>query len=142
MSDETHRLERLIGDLLELACLEGGGTAMRRERVSVTALFDRVATRHERELGDRAVRLVARVDPGAEHVTGDPDRLEQAIQNLAANALRHAPDGGEISLAATPGEDTVRLTVCDTGPGIAQEHLPLVFDRFYKVDAARKASGG
>lgn len=143
VTDETHRLERIIGDLLDLARLEGGGgTAMRREPVNVATLFERVAARHERELGDRAIRLVQRVEPGAERVTGDPDRLEQALQNLAANALRHTPDAGEIRLVATAPGDRIRLTVHDTGPGITPDHLPLIFDRFYKGDASRRAAGG
>jgi signal transduction histidine kinase len=101
-----------------------------------------VAARHERELRERGVRLVRHVEPGAEHVTGDSDRLEQALQNLAANALRHTPEGGEIRLASSVVPDGSVLSVRDTGPGIPDEHLPLIFERFYKVDAARKAAGG
>ena len=143
VTEETHRLERIIGDLLDLARLEGGGTTFRRERVDVNAIFTRVATRHERELSERHVRLTSHVDPGAEYVIGDPDRLEQALQNLAANALRHTPEGGEIHLTSSIGPDGApMLIVRDTGPGIPEEHLPLIFERFYKVDAARKAAGG
>ena len=71
--------------------------------------------------------------------------MEQALQNLAANALRHTPDGGRITLTSTaPGTraDLVRLAVHDTGPGIPENHLPLIFERFYKADASRKAAGG
>jgi signal transduction histidine kinase len=142
ITDETHRLERIIGDLLDLARLEGGGGTMRREAVDVASLFDRVASRHERELRERGITLMRDVDPGASRVVGDPDRLEQALQNLAANALRHTPDGGHITLSAAPVEGGVRMRVHDSGSGIAPEHLPLIFDRFYKVDAARKAAGG
>ena len=142
VTDETHRLERIIGDLLDLARLEGGGITLRRERVDVAALFERVAARHERELrGTRRIRLVMRVDPGAAFVTGDPDRLEQALQNLAANALRYTPDG-EIQYAdSAESRDSTRdsglgverhPTVRDNGPGIAPDHLPLIFDRFYQ----------
>ena len=115
---------------------------MRRERVDVKAIFMRVAARHERELQERSVRLVQRVEAGAEVVVGDSDRLEQALQNLAANALRHTPEGGEIILSSSVGPDVSTLTVRDTGPGIPDEHLPLIFERFYKVDAARKAAAG
>jgi signal transduction histidine kinase len=142
VSEETHRLERIVGDLLDLARLEGGGGTMRQERVDVAALFDRVGARHERELRQRNVRLDFRVGPEAEHVIGDPDRLEQALQNLAANALRHTPDGGQITVTASSDPRGVRLAVRDTGPGIPAEHLPLIFERFYKADAARKAAGG
>jgi signal transduction histidine kinase len=151
VTEETHRLERIIGDLLDLARLEGGGGTLRRDDVDVTSLFERVAARHGREMRDRGITLVQHVGDRAAHLPGDPDRLEQAIQNLAANALRHVEPGGTITLEAEivdPGADTsaapgaVRLRVRDTGPGIADEHLALIFDRFYKGDAARKASGG
>jgi signal transduction histidine kinase len=142
VSEETHRLERIVGDLLDLARLEGGGTTIRQERVDIAALFGRVAARHERELTQRNVRLEFHVNAGAENVIGDPDRLEQALQNLAANALRHTPDSGQITLTSSPILDGIRLTVHDTGPGIPAEHLSLIFERFYKADAARKAAGG
>jgi signal transduction histidine kinase len=142
VTEETHRLENIIGDLLDLARLEGGGTTMRRERVDVKAIFGRVAARHEREMQERGVRLVQRIEPGAEFVIGDSDRLEQALQNLAANALRHTPEGGEIILSSAAVTDGSMLSVRDTGMGIPEEHLPLIFERFYKVDAARKAAGG
>jgi signal transduction histidine kinase len=140
--EETHRLERIIGDLLDLARLEGGGGVFRHEAVDVALLFGRVAARHERELVERGVTLRARVEPGAERITADPDRLEQALQNLAANALRHTPAGGEIALTSAVHADGIALSVSDTGPGIAAEHLPLIFDRFYKADASRQAAGG
>lgn len=142
VTEETHRLERIIGDLLDLARLEGGGTTMRRERVRIAMLFERVAARHERELSARGITLERQVDAGAEEVTGDFGRLEQALQNLAANALRHTPEHGRIVLLAQRSGERVRIVVRDTGPGIAPEHLPMIFDRFYKVDASRKASGG
>jgi signal transduction histidine kinase len=142
VTDETHRLEQIIGDLLDLARLEGGGMTLRRERADVEQLFNRVAERHERELTDRRVTLETRVDVAANSIVGDADRLEQALQNLAANALRHAPDGGRISLTAERAGNEVVLTVRDNGPGIPTEHLPHIFDRFYKADASRRAAGG
>jgi two-component system sensor histidine kinase BaeS len=155
ITDETHRLEQIIGDLLDLARLEGGGLTLRRERVDIETLFERVAARHERELKSRRIKLLMRVHPAAAAVRGDPDRLEQALQNLAANALRHTPSDGEIGLTAEPADHHrdsglgardsapgVLITVRDSGPGIASEHLPLIFDRFYKADASRKAAGG
>jgi signal transduction histidine kinase len=142
VGDETARLERLIGDLLDLAKLESGGGAFVVEDVPIADLFDRVAARHERDAAEAGVSIVSRVEPGAESVRGDRGRLEQALQNLAANALRFAPRGSSIELRArsTPGGLTV--TVGDQGPGIPEEHLPHIFDRFYKGDAARTQTGG
>src|SRR6185503_6855690 len=137
VADETERMEHIIGDLLDLARLEGGGGAWKQEPVSVAALFERVLHRHDPVLQAKGITLERRVEPGADRVTGDPNRLEQAIQNLAANAVRHTPDGGTIRLSAEPVEAGVRLSVEDTGTGIPEEHLPRVFDRFYKADVSR-----
>src|SRR6185503_3350672 len=125
--EETRRLERIIGDLLDLARLEGGGDTIRRMEVDVPALFERVAERHGRDLQSRRIELVQHVDTAAESVLGDPDRLEQAIQNLAANALRHTPEGGTITLSAGRAGDAIKLSVQDSGSGIAPEQLPHIF---------------
>jgi two-component system, OmpR family, sensor kinase len=142
VSDETARLERLIGDLLDLAKLEGGGGALVVEDVPLADLFGRVAARHERDAGEAGVSIVGRIEPGAERVRGDRGRLEQAVQNLAANALRFAPRGSSIELRARAAAGGVAITVTDQGAGIPEEHLPHVFDRFYKGDAARTQTGG
>jgi two-component system sensor histidine kinase BaeS len=143
IADETQRLESLVGDLLDLARLEGGGGTLRRERIPVAALFDRVIARHERDLQMRGDRMVTEIGAGAAFVEGDPDRLEQALQNLAANALRHTRAGTAIVLASHLDEGgRLHLLVRDNGGGIPEEHLPSIFDRFYKADAARQAAGG
>jgi signal transduction histidine kinase len=142
VNDETLRLERIVGDLLDLARLEGGGTRLREERVSIAAIFDRVRARHERAAEAQRIRIVTDIEPDAAYVSGDPDRLEQAVQNLAANALRHTPSGGEIRLEARVHGKELHIRVRDTGPGIPEEHLPLIFERFYKADTSRKAMGG
>ena len=141
VGDETARLERLIGDLLDLAKLEGGGGAFVVEDVPLAELFGRVAARHERDAAEAGVSIVSRVEPGAERVRGDRGRLEQALQNLAANALRFAPRGSSIELHARPTAAGLSVTVTDQGPGIPEEHLPHIFDRFYKGDAARTHTG-
>ncbi len=142
VEQETHKLEAIIGDLLDLARLEGGGETLRAEPVQVSDLFNRVNDRHERALKDRNITLDVQVSPATPPAWGDAARLEQALQNLAANAIRHTPAGGRITLGAEPDGDGVRIQVRDTGPGIPPEHLARVFDRFYKVDAARSGTAG
>ncbi len=142
VTEETSRLESIVGDLLDLARLEGGGSVLHREAVPVDWLFARVAERHEVALRDRRIELDWRIAPGAERVDGDARRLEQVLQNLAANAVRHTPSGGRISLSAEPRQGRVVIRVSDTGTGITAEHLPFVFDRFYKADAARAQGDG
>ena len=142
VTDETARLERIIGDLLELARLEGGGGGLVIAPIPVAPLFERVAARHGRTAAAVGVTISTSIAAGAQTVRGDRDRLEQALQNLAANALRHAPAGTAVELAARPLAQGVALTVTDRGAGIAPEHLPHVFDRFYKADAARANRSG
>ncbi len=137
VTEETLRLEAIIGDLLDLARLEGGGAEIEAAEVPVSWLFERVAERHGVVTSQRGITLTTTIEPGAEHVRGDGRRLEQAVQNLVANAVRHTPDGGRVAVTASRVDAGVRLRVEDTGPGIPPEHLPLVFDRFYKIDQAR-----
>jgi len=146
ISDETQRLERLIGDLLELARLEGGGGSLIFEPLGVAELFDRVRARHEPACRAAGVSMETTIAPGAETVLGDRDRLERALQNLAANAVRYAPEGAIVRLTAsvkgTGATPPVSLAVEDSGPGIPAEHLPHVFDRFYKADESRAGVSG
>jgi signal transduction histidine kinase len=142
VEEETHKLEAIIGDLLDLARLEGGGDTLDVDAVLVDDLFRRVADRHRPTLMERGVTLNTTAASGTPLIWGDADRLEQALQNVAANAIRHTPEGGTVTLRAEPeGSDRVRITVADSGPGIPSEHLAHIFDRFYKADASRAASG-
>jgi signal transduction histidine kinase len=136
---ETRRLERIVKDLLDLARYEGGGVVLQRRLFDIERLFAHVAGRHERDAHTKGVAISIHVDPHADQVVADPDRVEQAIENLVGNALRHTPAGGTITLRATQADGAATLSVSDTGAGIAAEHLPHVFERFYKVDAARAA---
>jgi len=137
VTEETERMEHIIGDLLDLARVEGGAGGWKRDPVPVTALFERVQDRHDPVLARKQVTLEFQIAPGVDAVVGDANRLEQAIQNLAANAVRHTPEGGRIRLTADRVPGGVRLGVEDSGPGIPPEHLPRIFDRFYKVDVSR-----
>jgi two-component system sensor histidine kinase BaeS len=137
VGDETIKLERIVGDLLDLARLESGGLTLSCGAVPAAQLFRRVADRHERDMIEKQVTLETSVAPDLADVWCDPARLEQALQNLVANALRHTPEGGQIALEAERAGEGVRLVVRDTGPGIPEDHLPHIFDRFYKTDASR-----
>ena len=138
VEQETHKLEAIIGDLLDLARLEGGGDRLRAEPVAVADLFRRISDRHEPSLRDRNISLAIDIATGTPQILGDADRLEQALQNLAANAIRHTPADGSVHLSAAPADNGVQITIRDTGQGIPPEHLPRVFDRFYKVDAVAR----
>ena len=137
VADETERMEHIIGDLLDLARVEGGAGQWKNEPVSLVSLFERVEQRHEPVLRARGVTMTTSVSEDAATVTGDPNRLEQVLQNLAANAVRHTPAGGFVKLSTRRANGDVDIVVEDTGRGIPDEHVPHIFDRFYKVDSAR-----
>ena len=136
---ETRRLERIVKDLLDLARYEHGGVVLQPRLFDIERLFQNVARRHERDAQTKGVTIRIHVDAHADQVVADPDRVEQAIENLVGNALRHTPAGGTITLTASQADGAATLSVSDTGAGISPEHLPHVFERFYKVDFARAA---
>lgn len=148
IQEEGERIERLVGDLLDLARFEAGGISMAQENVDVDELFERVSERHAKTAEEKGVTIViARSETDQKdgddiRIVGDGHRLEQALQNLAANALRHTPPGGTVQLNAVRVDGGVRITVTDNGVGIPAEHLPHVFDRFYKADQSRMQTGG
>jgi signal transduction histidine kinase len=137
ITDETERLGHLVGDLLDLARLEGGGLPFTVEDVSVAALFERVVQRHEPLLRTKQVTMSTSIAADVTSVHADQSRLEQALQNLVANAVRHCPEGGTVRLRATRDSGTLIIVVEDSGFGIPEQDLARVFDRFYKVDESR-----
>ena len=136
---ETQRLERIVADLLELARFEDAVTALNARVVAVERVFAEVARRYERDASAANVTIRTRVETSADQIVADPDRLDQAISNLVANALRHTPPGGTIDLEASVDSSGWQLAVVDSGSGIEPEHVQHVFDRFYKVDSSRTA---
>jgi signal transduction histidine kinase len=139
---ETRRLERIVADLLDLARFENNAAPLDVRVFAIDRVFDHVVTRHEREAASAGVSVHSSIREGADHIAADPHRIEQVIDNLVVNAIRHTPRGGTVELTAGRSGDLAVLWVIDSGDGIAPEHLPHVFDRFYKVDAARAASPG
>ncbi len=145
---ETRRLDRIVRDLLDLARLENGIGPLDTRVFTIGRVFEHVIQRHEHEARVRGIAVRVAIDDQADQVTADPDRIEQAVENLFANALRHTSSSGRpraegasgqgfIELSARAEGESVVLSVVDSGDGIAPEHVPYVFDRFYKADTAR-----
>jgi two-component system OmpR family sensor kinase/two-component system sensor histidine kinase BaeS len=140
--DETRTLARLVDDLRTLSLAETGELPLQMEAVDVGDLLADVATSFEPQAESGAVSLVTQLPEGRSlQVWGDAGRLDQVLSNLVANAIRHTPAGGTITLAAAAVGDGVQLCVADTGEGIATEDLPFVFDRFWRGDRARTHTG-
>ena len=139
--EEGERIERLVKDLLDLARFEAGGISLSLDNVDVDEIFERVSERHAQAAHEKEVTIDIEPHDDDIRLVGDPHRLEQAVQNLASNALRHTPPGGRIRLGASRDGAMVKLAVIDSGVGIPVQHLPHVFDRFYKADQSRSQSG-
>ncbi|MPZ26926.1 MAG: HAMP domain-containing protein [Micromonosporaceae bacterium] len=144
LHEEAVLQQRIVDDLQELALAEAGTLIYHRSRVDLGELLEICRAAHQGVAEAADVRLTASgAGAGAGYVHADPDRLRQVLGNLVGNALRATPAGGSVSLTATRAGGWAVVTVADTGTGIAPEHLPHVFDRFWRGDPARgRATGG
>ena len=145
LRDQVARLSRLSEDIALVTTADEGRLTMRRTAVSITQVVTDATAQAAARYSASGVRLVVQVAPIAATVLvdADADRIAQVLTNLLDNALRHTPAGGSVSVAADRVGTVVRIVVADDGEGIPAEHLPHVFDRFYRVDTARdRAHGG
>jgi len=142
--EETQLLARLVDDLRTLSLAESGELALVWEPVDVAELLADVRTSFSGQAEAAGIELGVKVKGDQDSLTtsGDVGRLTQVLSNLVANALRHTPAGGKITLAGRPMDAGVRILVSDTGEGIPEEDLPAVFDRFWKGDKSRSHASG
>lgn len=142
--EETRLLARLVDDLQTLSLAEAGQLPLHQITFSAEDLLADVVTSFSGAAEEARVEL--RIDihkeGGGLDLNADPDRMDQVLSNLVANALRYTPAGGRITLGAEAVSGGIRLSVEDTGAGISQEDLPYVFDRFWRGDRARIRLGG
>lgn len=152
--DEATRMTRMVGDLLELARMESGQVVMRREPVQIDQVLRGVVEKLLLRARENNIALIDEAPASLPPVTGDGDRLAQVFSNLIDNAIKHTPAGGKVTIAARLASGSpaakagkavpagIEISVVDTGPGIPQEDLPRLFERFYQVDKSRARSGG
>ncbi|HEX6417818.1 MAG TPA: ATP-binding protein [Acidimicrobiales bacterium] len=138
---EVERLERLAGDLSTLSRADEGALALRREPLDLGRLTATVVARFRGRAAQAGVDLEPAGGPPAP-VLGDPDRLDQVIGNLVANALAYTPAGGRVTVAVGGGGGACTVRVADTGVGLAPEDIERVFERFYRVEGVPRPPGG
>jgi len=141
MQKETDRLIRLVNNLLVLTRADAG---MLKLHVQSLNLTDLVRQRCDRLLPLAIGRNITFDIQSANHslVRADEDRLAQVLDNLLDNAIRYSAEGGMIIITITPDGSNWCCAVSDSGPGIPPEHLPFIFDRFYRVETSRRRQGG
>jgi two-component system phosphate regulon sensor histidine kinase PhoR len=137
----AERLGNLIDDLLELSRIESRELKLEVEPIDLAAVVDRMFAQHAHRAQVKRIALRHELD-AAPHVRADRRALDHVLGNLIDNALKYCAEDANVRISATAENGTVRIAVVDTGPGIPSEHLPRVFERFYRVDAGRSRELG
>ena len=136
MQSNGMRLLKLINDLLDLVRLESGKMEVKREPVAMEPFLLGLANAVKKTAEDRGIRLEVTSDPAVGIVLTDSDKLERILLNLLFNALKFTPAGGNVEVKARVENGELVLEVSDTGPGISEEQLPFIFDRFWQADTS------
>jgi len=138
----TTRMERLVKDLLRLARLDARQEVLEMARCDVRQIFSGVIADLTPSIEAKQQQVAIDVPLDATQVDGDPAKLHDIVRNLVENAVNYSPDGADVTLAAARVNGKYTITVADSGPGIPQEDLARVFERFYRVDKSRSRPGG
>jgi two-component system sensor histidine kinase BaeS len=139
--EETGLLEHLVADLQDLALADAGMLRLHKAPRDLSELAQQVVSAHRPAAETAGVSLTADV-PGPAMASVDSARIRQALGNLVSNAIRFTPSGGHVVLGVRRVADGYNLTVTDNGTGIAEEHLPHLFDRFYRAEQSRSRTTG
>jgi two-component system sensor histidine kinase BaeS len=141
MMRETDRLIRMVNELLVLTRADAGSLSMNMQNLDLTELAQLRCESLKRMAAQQNVEL--KVQGESQMISADPDRLSRVLDNLLANAIRHAPQHSTVVVNIGPKTNGVECSVSNAGPGIPAKHLPLIFDRFYRVESSRdRLSGG
>lgn len=141
--DEALLLSRLVDDLQDLALAEAGQLTLIRQPVEIVAVIEKAINAVAPQAFEKGLKICVAVPEGLPQVNIDPGRTGQVLRNLLTNAITNTPPGGEISITAQKLDSQVEVSVQDNGVGIPKEHLPYIFERFYRVDKSRaRLTGG
>lgn len=139
---EALLLDHLIADLQELALAEAGQLPLNRRPIALPAVVDQAVAAVRPEANAKGLRISVNLAADLPTIAADPQRIGQVLRNLLRNAIQHTADGGEIEVTAVRQEGQIQISVRDNGAGIAPEHLPHLFDRFYRADPSRARTTG
>jgi heavy metal sensor kinase len=140
--EEVLRISRIAEDLMSMARADAGVLQIQREKINLRDFLAGVIRRFKGRADEKNIRL--EFVPTAEPITvsGDPDWLGRLVENLLDNAILHAPQMGRVEVSIRGADRFATIAVEDNGPGIAAEHIPHIFDRFYRADPSRSRQGG
>lgn len=135
--EEADRLNRLVTELLDLSKIQSGGMHLNREACSISEVTDLAIARLSSKADQKNIEITNHVPADLPDAYADSDRIVQVLVNLLANAIQFTPPGGRVEIRAEARNGFIETSVSDTGIGIPAEHLPHIWERFYKVDKAR-----
>lgn len=138
----SHRMQRLVDDLLDLSRIESGGWVPRIEHLDLDPLVSEVWAQYTDRAAERGATFVRAIAENAQHLEADADAVRHILGNLFDNALRYVGEAGRITVRSERAEGGVTLSVEDNGSGIPPEHLARLFERFYRVDPSRSREEG
>ena len=142
IKEETEVLTRLVAELRDLTLAESGHLKLQIEPTNMAELVQRRVSQADVIAREKNINLRMDITDGLPQIEADGRRIEQVVANLLDNALNHTPSGGTVTVAVSPDKDGILVSVADTGEGIPAEHLPYIFERFYRVDDARSRQTG
>ena len=142
IAESAGQLQKMINDLLDLARSDAGKLRIEPEPTAVRALAQRVGRQMRPHFGEKKQRFTVSVEKGLPNVDADPDRIGQVLANLLTNANKYSPEGARVRLAASRVGDEVEFSVSDNGPGLGEEELDHVFDRFWRAQSGETQSVG
>lgn len=134
---ETERIGRLISELSDLSALEAGKLSIHLQNLNLKNFLSAETDKYISLLNDKKLNWSISIPENIPFVQADPDRLSQVFANLVTNAVRYAPEGSAIALKLNHGKNFVTVSVSDSGPGIAPDDLPHIWERFYRADKSR-----
>jgi len=140
--EHSRRLARLTDDLLKLSQMDADRLGLEMRRVSVSQFVESCVETAKRPAAEKDLRLSVNLQERLPDIAADRRRLAEVLQNLLDNAIQYTPPGGQIMISASADATEVTFTVSDTGIGIPQADQPRIFERFYRVDAARSREVG
>lgn len=141
--EQNHLLTHLVDDLRTLALVDAGQITLERISTDFPSLVERVVERFQPQANAQQVKLeYIPPEKPIPSISVDPVRLEQVLTNLLSNAMRYTPPEGHIDVGLTTTDGSVRLSIRDSGPGIPEQALPYIFERFYRVDKSRARTEG
>jgi two-component system, OmpR family, phosphate regulon sensor histidine kinase PhoR len=138
----SRRMQRLVDDLLDLSRIESGHWQPRIEEVNLSQVIGEVVAASQARSEEEKIQLVTDFGPGSSRLMADEDAVRQVVSNLVDNALRYTPEGGRIVCRTRLEGEEIAISVADTGIGITRQHLPRIFERFYRADPSRSRDAG